>query len=525
MSSTTPRGSVELPNWLDTASRNYPDKLALEFGAEQWSFSELRQQVIVAASTLASAMPERGGRIGILSANRPGFVAAVHAAVHLGIPFVPLNWRLSDTELSWQLQNANITLLIADEARQANAESAGTQQTITVIPIADLEQQPPETPPTPCAQGEGLGVRVHLNAEAAVLYTSGTSGRPKGAILTYGNLWFSAIASALHLGHRADDVWLATMPLFHIGGLAMLFRGVIGGTPVVLHDRFDPDRAFRAIENGATLISLVPTMLERMLALPGDRPWPPHVRCILLGGSAAPPQLLETCRSLGIPVAPTYGLTEATSQVTTLHPHQVRQNESSSGRPLPSTELKIVTPEGDAREGEIGEIEIRGPTLFAGYLGDSQARTSDEWFATGDVGFLDNDGYLSVVDRRHDLIISGGENIYPAEIERVLRTHPLVADAAVVGVPDETWGARPVAAIVWTGDPAVAEAELRRHCATKISGYKLPDRFWLMAELPRSPSGKLLRRALAEQVTAEPDAPVPPKAPLSRVPRERGVGG
>jgi O-succinylbenzoic acid--CoA ligase len=571
MSSTTPRNSAELPNWLDTASRNYPDKLALEFGAEQWSFSELRQQVIVAASTLARSMPERGGRIGILSANRPGFVVAVHAAVHLSIPFVPLNWRLSDTELSWQLQDANITLLIADEARRAAADITRTQQGFTVIPIEDVEQRPYKPPTSPVEQadsghyprstpisasraplpsqwergwGEGQppatrflplstsevgevsrGVRAHLNAEAAIIYTSGTSGRPKGAILTYGNLWSSAIASALHLGHQSDDIWLATMPLFHIGGLAMLFRGVIGGTPIVLHDRFDPDRAWRAIENGATLISLVPTMLERMLAVHGNRPWPPHVRCILLGGSAAPPQLLETCRRLGIPVAPTYGLTEATSQVTTLLPDQVRQNESSSGRPLPLTELKIATPEGKAREGEIGEIEIRGPTLFAGYIGDSRTRTPDEWFATGDVGYLDADGYLSVVDRRHDLIISGGENIYPAEIERVLRTHPLVADAAVVGVPDETWGARPVAAIVWTGDPTDVEAELRRHCATEISGYKLPDRFWLMAELPRSPSGKLLRRALAEQVTAEPDAPAPTKAPLSRLRRERGAWG
>jgi O-succinylbenzoic acid--CoA ligase len=543
----TPNPTSRLPNWLDTASRNYPDKLALEFGAERWTFSELRQQVISAASTLARSMPERQGRIGILSANRPGFVVAVHAAVHLGIPFVPLNWRLSDTELSWQIQNANITLLIADEARQATARTASAEQAVKVIPLEFFEQDSQKALPSPCAQndresddpnatmfgvneplsrldGRGVGVR-DLADEAAIIYTSGTSGRPKGAILTYGNLWFSAIASALHLGHRSDDVWLATMPLFHIGGLAMLIRGVIGGVPVILHDRFDPDRAMRAIENGATLISLVPTMLERMLALQGDRPWPPHLRCILLGGSAAPAQLLENCRRQRLPIAPTYGLTEATSQVTTLLPDQVRQNESSSGRPLPLTELRITTPEGKAREGEIGEIEIRGPTLFAGYLGDSRTRTPDEWFATGDVGYLDAAGYLSVVDRRHDLIISGGENIYPAEIERILRTHPLVADAAVVGVPDETWGARPVAAVVWTGDPAVAEVELRRYCATEISGYKLPDRFWLMAELPRSSSGKLLRRALAEQVTAEPDAPAPPKAPLSRLRRERGVGG
>jgi O-succinylbenzoic acid--CoA ligase len=514
---------LELPNWLDAASRSHPDKLALEFATERWTFSDLRQRVVAAAELMAISLAGRPGRIGILSANRPGFVVAVHAATQLGIPFVPLNWRLTDAELAWQIADAGITLLIADEARTAVVRSTRSQPGIPAIPIADLEQLRTETLPSPIAMGEGLGVRAA--ADAAIIYTSGTSGRPKGAILTYGNLWFAAVASALHLGHHANDVWLATMPLFHVGGLAMLFRSVIGATPLILHDRFDPHRALQAIEAGATLVSLVPTMLERMLDVSGDQPWPGHLRCILLGGSAALPRLLEECLHLGIPVAPTYGLTEATSQVTTLLPARIEDRFGSSGQPLPLTEMRIASPNGDVSTGEIGEIEIRGPTVFAGYLGETTRRNPHDWFATGDVGYLDADGFLYVVDRRHDLIVSGGENIYPAEIERVLRSHPLVSDAGVCGVPHESWGARPVAAIVWHGDPAVAEAELRRFCARELPHYKLPDRYALVTELPRTPSGKLLRRTLAEHITPMPVSPTPTKAPLSRVPRERGVGG
>ncbi len=520
--------TMELPNWLDTAARNHSHKLALEFGEARWTFSELRRQVNAAASTLDHSMPERRGRIGILSTNRPGYVFAVHAATCLGIPFVPLNWRQSPAELAWQFQDAEITLLIADEHHEAISETVRTNFGIVAIPIAEFEREPKAIPLSPRSTGEwGWAARVHLNTEAAILYTSGTSGRPKGAILTYGNLWYSAIASALHIGHHADDIWLATMPLFHIGGLSILFRSVIGGTPVILHDRFDPERTLRSIDDGATLASLAPTMLDRMVEERGDRPWPSHLRCVLLGGSATPARLLDTSQRLTIPVAPTYGLTETTSQATTLLPHQVSDRPGSSGLPLPLTELRVGTTRGQASPGELGEIEVRGPTLFSGYLGDPRKRVQDAWFATGDVGFLDDDGYLYVIDRRDDLIVSGGENIYPAEIERVLRTHPLVADAGVVGVPHETWGARPIAAVIWGGDAETSESKLRRHCAGRLSRFKIPDRFVLVDVLPRTPSGKLLRRALADQIAANPGQPAA-KAPSpgsTGLGEESGLGG
>lgn len=496
---------IELPDWVDVAARNHPDKLALSFATDRWTFAELRRSVAAAAGNLTRARRDSTGRIGILSANRPGFVFAVHAATRLATPVVPLNWRQTADEIAWQLQDADITVLLVDEERLSVAASVRAIRPVTIVPIEDLER-------TPLHFGEfNDAPRIDLDREAAIIYTSGTSGTPKGARISYGNLWFSVVASALHLGHHPGDVWLAAMPLFHIGGLSILFRGVIGATTVVLHERFDPERALVAIDDGVTLASVVPVMLRRMLDR-RDAPWAPHLRYLLLGGSSAPPGLIEDCLRLGIPVAATYGLTEATSQVTTMLPENASQRPSSSGLPLPLTEVRVTAPSGNVVTGEIGFIEMRGPTLFAGYLEDHDAGsrvTSDGWFQTGDAGYLDVEGYLYVVDRRDDLIISGGENVYPSEIERVLREHPLVADAGVIGVANDAWGSRPVAAVVWRGDPETARDDLLRHCRERLASYKVPDRVVLVAELPRSASGKLLRRALRDAIARVPERPAP----------------
>jgi O-succinylbenzoic acid--CoA ligase len=402
------RTGRSIPDWLDAAARSHPDKLALSFAGRRWTFAGLRRSVAGAAGVLASARAESAGRIGILSANRLGVVLAVHAATRKSAPFVPLNWRQTASEIAWQLRDAGITVLIVDEERAALAKSSCAGLPVTIVPIGALERS--------SAPGASLveAPLIDLEREATVIYTSGTSGRPKGARITYGNLWFSAIASALHLGHHKEDVWLATMPLFHIGGLAILVRGVIGAIPVVLHERFEPERALAAIDDGVTLLSVVPTMLQRLLDARSEAPWSPQLRCVLLGGSAAPLRLVEACVRRGIPVAPTYGLTEATAQVTTLLPGQTESKRSSAGLPLPLTEIRIVAESGVAPSGELGEIEIRGPTVFAGYVGEQTAEWPDHndgWFRTGDAGYLDSDGYLYVVDRRDDFIVSGGENV------------------------------------------------------------------------------------------------------------------
>ena len=228
---------------------------------------------------LSDARAEGTGRIGILSANRRGVVFAVHAATRMAVPFVPLNWRQTASELAWQLRDAGITVLIVDEERATVAKAACDDVPVTVVPIAELERSHPPV------ENSNESSWIDLEREATVIYTSGTSGRPKGARITYGNLWFSAIASALHLGHHPEDIWLAAMPLFHVGGLAILFRGVIGAIPVILHEQFEPERVLTAIDDGVTLLSVVPTMLQRMIDARGDARWSPSLRRVLLGGA------------------------------------------------------------------------------------------------------------------------------------------------------------------------------------------------------------------------------------------------
>ncbi len=506
----TGSGALALPNWLDVAARNHPGRLALTFGAQRWTFTDLARDTRTAAARLAPLVAERGGRIGILSANCPEFVLAVHAAAHLGIPYVPLNWRQSAMEIAWQLRDASISVLVVDEPREAVAARASAGLDVSLLPIRGLAFGATLPASTSRTEPRVLGVPpwITLSHEAAVIYTSGTSGRPKGARITFGNLWFNAVASALHLGHHDDDIWLAAMPLFHIGGLSILYRGIIGASQVKLHDRFDPDAFFPSIDDGATLVSVVPAMLQRLLDARGDTPWPRSLRRVLVGGSASPPELLSACVHRGIPVAPTYGLTEASSQVATLLPEQAADRTASSGRPLPLTEVRIAGASNNVDTDVVGEIELRGPTIFAGYLNqdrDVPTHTRDGWFQTGDIGYLDQGGFLHVVDRRSDLIVSGGENIYPAEVERALCAHPRVLDAGVVAMPIEDWGARPLAAVVWSGDPDRAEIDLRRHCDKTLARYKIPDRFVLVDSLPRSPSGKLLRGQLRETMLVEPE--------------------
>jgi O-succinylbenzoic acid--CoA ligase len=335
-----------------------------------------------------------------------------------------------------------------------------------------------------------------------VVYTSGTTGAPKGAQLSHGAFLWSAIGSAFHLGNAPGDHWLACLPLQHVGGLAILHRAALTGAEVTVHERFDPERVAAELDWGdITLVSLVANMLERVLDARGARPAPPRLRAVLLGGGPAPAPLLRRARRLGFPIATTYGLTEATSQVATLPLERARAGGDAVGRPLFCTELRIVSPEGvTLPAGEPGEIAVRGPTLMTGYLGrpEETARAlRGGWLHTGDVGVVDASGDLRVLDRRTDLIVTGGENVYPAEVEAALREHPSVVDAAVAGESDAAFGARVSAWVVVRPGSRLSHAELSSFCRERIAGYKVPRALYLVPSLPRTDSGKLLRRALA----------------------------
>jgi O-succinylbenzoic acid--CoA ligase len=337
---------------------------------------------------------------------------------------------------------------------------------------------------------------IDLSDVYTVIYTSGTTGRPKGALLTYGNYWWSAVGSALNLGSHTGDRWLVVLPLFHVGGLSILVRAAIYGIPAVVHSSFDPVAVNRAIdEDGVTIVSVVSTKLQRMLDQRGNRPYPAALRCVLLGGGPAPQPLLEACAARGVPVVQTYGLTETASQVATLAPADALRKLGSAGQPLLPTELRIAS----AGAMDVGEILVRGPTVMRGYINrpeETALALRDGWLHTGDLGYLDGEGYLYVVSRRHDLIISGGENIYPAEVESVLLVHPAVEEAAVFGLPDARWGHVPAAAVKLRGGMAASEAELIDFCRERLAGYKVPKLVRFTAALPRNAAGKLLREEI-----------------------------
>ncbi len=480
-----------IPDWLSRRAAAHPPRPALIAPGLTWSFAELNQRADGLAARLAILGLRPGDRLAILAANSADYVALIHAAPRCGAILVPLNTRLSASELAFQAADSAATLLLAD------APHLGLVARIPAPPLG-IHTFAEFAEPIPDSRFSPPFTSFALQTPHAIIYTSGTTGAPKGAMLSYGNHWWSATASALNLGLRDDDRWLAVLPLFHVGGLSILLRGAIYGIPVVLHERFDPVAVNAAIDDqGVTIISVVATMLQRMLDARGNTPYPPHFRCALLGGGPAPQPLLELCAALGVPVVQTYGLTESASQAVTLAPADALRKLGSAGLPLLPVGLRIDVDGREAAPGEVGEILLSGPTITSGYVGQPEASAAalrDGWLHTGDLGHRDEEGYLYVADRRSDMIISGGENIYPAEVEAALLAHPAIAEAGVVGLPDERWGQVPVAAVVLRS-PA-AEAAILTDLRGRLAAYKLPRRIIVLRELPRTASGKLQRHLL-----------------------------
>jgi O-succinylbenzoic acid--CoA ligase len=337
---------------------------------------------------------------------------------------------------------------------------------------AVLEPVAPEDPPEPRVGADEMDLtpRTEHDAQAvhSVIHTSGTTGEPKPVELTYGNHAASAAASADALGVDPADRWLCPLPLHHVGGLGVLIRCAVNRTTALLHERFDTERVKRALEGGeVTLASLVPTMLVRLRE--AGLASAPGLRAIALGGGPIPAGLLDWAAEAGIPVTPVYGMTETSSQVVA----------GSPGRPLEGVELRI---------GADGEILVRGPMVAPSAVGP------DGWLHTGDLGRLDKDGLLHVEGRLKELLVTGGENVAPLEVEQALLAHPAVADAAVAGRPDPEWGEAIVAFVVLRG--RAAEEDLRAWCRERLAPHKVPKRIEIVESLPRSAAGKLLRARL-----------------------------
>lgn len=501
-----------MSDWLAQRAHSTPHKLAMLAHKDSWSFARLDAAVSELAGRLAAAGVEPGQRVAVLMPNRVEYVVAIHALARLGAVLVPLNTRLTADELRWQVEKAGCALILC--AGSTEAQAAPLHKAERLILSVDDPSGPPVQPlatyqPLPgCPPGRA---QFELGRIQAIVFTSGTTGRPKGAMLTFANHFWSATASSFRLGLDPADRWLLCLPLYHVGGLAIVLRSCLYGTAVVLQERFDPEAVSQAIDQQAvTLISLVPTMLHRLLEQRGERPFPSTLRCILLGGAAAPPTLLARCQALDLPMATTYGLTEAASQVATAPPDVVRRKPGSVGRPLMFSTVSIVGDDGQPLPaGKIGEIVVRGPMVMAGYWAEPEATarvlragpssgSGERWLHTGDLGYLDEEGDLWVVQRRVDLIVSGGENVYPREVEQVLLEHPDVLEVCVVGVPDAEWGQQVAAAVVPRPGSRLTLEALRAFCRPRLAGYKLPRRLVLVERLPRTASGKVHRPGARE---------------------------
>lgn len=492
--------STWIPDWLAKRSQVSGERIGLEFGGERYTFARIEQEVCRTVGRLKEAGVREADRVALLVGNVPEFLWGVHALARLGAVSVPLNLRLTDTELAAQVEDADVSLILYHSKQAQRAEGvarlSGKARTMCIDDTgawsADIGTAPPAG-------------AIDLDAVHTIIFTSGTTGRPKGAMLTFGSHWWSAVGSVLNLGLYPDDKWLAAVPLFHVSGLSILMRSVIYGIPVLLHERFDPVAVNEAIdEHGVTMLSVVSSMLARILDARGDTPFPSSLRCVLVGGGPVPRPLLMRCREMGVPVVQTYGLTETASQVVTLSPQDALRKLGSAGKPLFPVEVRIVVDGREAPAHTAGEIVVRAPNVMKGYFRQPEATGQtlvDGWLYTGDIGYLDDEGFLYVLDRRDDLIISGGENVYPAEVESVLLSHPAVEEAAVVGRPDSTWGAVPVAFVKLRTGRELTEEALIAFCRERLAGYKCPKAVSFVPMLPRNASGKLMRKALREQVS------------------------
>ncbi|WP_084965201.1 acyl-CoA synthetase [Thermoactinospora rubra] len=490
-------------SWTARRARKTPGKPAVVHEDTRLTYAELHRRVCRLAHALRGLGVRRGDRVAYLGQNHPAFLETLFATGMLGGVFVPLNMRLAEPELVHCLSDSGSGVLV--HAPRHAPVAAGTVRHVIAVDqgYEDLLAASPSEP---------IDEPVGLDDPCMIMYTSGTTGKPKGAVLTHGNITWNSVNVLVDVDLAADEVTLVVAPLFHTAGLNMTcLPTVLKGGTVVLMPAFDPVRVLEAIQtHRVTYMFGVPVMYDAMAACPA---WPTadlsslrHLNC---GGSPVPPATIRAYLERGLAFSQGYGMTEASPGVLYLAKEDSARKAGTAGVPHFFTDVRIVDHElRDVGPGDKGEVVVRGPNVMRGYWGrpEETARVmAGGWFRSGDVATVDADGFVTIVDRVKDMIISGGENIYPAEVEAALLDHPGVADCAVIGVPDERWGEVGRAVVVPGPGAEPSERDLLEFLHGRLAKYKIPKSVVFVAELPRNPTGKILKKALRARYGQEGD--------------------
>lgn len=498
-------------NWfavLDHHATRTPDKVMAVFEGDATTYREMANRAAALAGGLSRHGVGQGDVVALLSYNCPEFLETIFAANYLGATAMPINWRLAAPEVRYILEHSGARALVCDASLVELADEAtrGLEATLVracVSPVAreawttlaDLRAIPGGAARVPAAADD-----VHR-----LMYTSGTTGRPKGVMITHANLAWKNLAHIVEFGFTASDLGLACGPLYHVGALDLTTTSLIAaGATIIIHRSFDAADVVTELERSrVTTVWLAPAMVNAIMALPGiEQRDLTSVRVVINGGEKMPIPLIERIQRVFSSAwfADAYGLTETVSGDTFLDRENLVSKLGSVGRPCLYLELDVWDTEGNSvRPGEPGEIVMRGPKVFKGYWRDPDATAAafaGGWFHTGDIGVRDDDGYLFIVDRLKDMIVSGGENIAGSEVERVLYEHASVLEVAVVGRPDDRWGEVPVAFVALRPDGTATTDELLEHCRAQLARFKVPRAITFVDALPRNPSGKVLKREL-----------------------------
>ena len=470
---------METQNWLLKQAATQPNQIAIDDGNERLSFAELKKQVEVLVGKIDHLNP--GSRVGLLATNTLMSYKLALAIMCSGRTIVWLNWRLAGEELERQIKDSGLQLCLVENSLWRSGMT-NPFKSYSAFLITNTDP------------GELIPV-FKSDWVASIMYTSGTTGKPKGVLQTFGNHFYSAVSSALNLGLSSADKWLCVAPIFHISGFSIIMRGLIYGMTVRLVEKFRAEEIERILANETvTIMSVVPFMLKKLIQQQNktNTHYNSAFRCMLLGGGTIDRETLEICLQRSIPVVQCYGMTETCSQIIALRSADALLKLGSVGQPLFSTQLKLS---------KDGEILLKTPALTPGYLNlpnKLPSKMIDGWYRTGDIGHLDKEGYLYIDGRADEMLISGGENIFPQEVEQVYQRYPQINEVAVVGQNDSVWGQVPVAFVV--SDRRLSTTKLMNYGYEHLARYKVPQHYIFVSELPKNASGKIRRFMLREKL-------------------------